>query len=51
MLFLSVALIDAVVAELRAGGYGDDTPVVVVHRVTWEDEQICAARWPTSPGG
>lgn len=40
VLFLSVALIDRVVAELRAAGYADDTPVAVVYRVSWEDERV-----------
>lgn len=40
VLFLSIALIDTVVAELRAGGYADDTPVAVVHRASWEDERV-----------
>lgn len=40
VLFLSIHLIDRVVEELRAGGFDDDTPVAVVHRATWEDEQI-----------
>jgi precorrin-4/cobalt-precorrin-4 C11-methyltransferase len=40
VLFLSVALIDRVVAELRAAGYADDTPVAVVYRVSWADEQV-----------
>ncbi len=39
-LFLSIARLRKVVDELRAGGYPPDTPVAVVHRVTWEDEQI-----------
>lgn len=40
VLFLSVALIDRVVAELRAGGYPEETPVAVVYRATWADECI-----------
>jgi len=39
-LFLSIARLRQVVDELRAGGYPADTPVAVVHKVTWEDEQI-----------
>ena len=39
-LFLSIAMIDRVVAELLAGGYPPETPVAVVHRVTWEDQSI-----------
>lgn len=40
VLFLSVNHITKVVEELRAGGYAGDTPVAVVHRVTWPDEEI-----------
>ncbi|MBI2955167.1 MAG: precorrin-4 C(11)-methyltransferase [Chloroflexi bacterium] len=36
--FLSVPMIDRVVAELLAGGYPATTPVAVVHRASWEDE-------------
>jgi precorrin-4/cobalt-precorrin-4 C11-methyltransferase len=39
-IFLSAALVKRVVAELRAGGYADDTPVVVAYRVTWPDEAV-----------
>lgn len=40
VIFLSIPLIDRVVEELRAGGYPEDTPAAVVHRVTWEDELV-----------
>jgi len=40
VLHLSIAHLSAVLRALRAGGYKDDTPVVVVHRVTWQDERI-----------
>jgi precorrin-4/cobalt-precorrin-4 C11-methyltransferase len=40
VLFLSVNYITRVVRELLAGGYPIDTPVAVVHRVTWPDEEI-----------
>jgi len=39
-LYLSVARMSAVVRDLLAGGYPDHTPVVVMYRVTWEDERI-----------
>jgi precorrin-4/cobalt-precorrin-4 C11-methyltransferase len=39
-LFLSAALVDRVVDEFRAAGYPEETPVAVVHRVTWEDELV-----------
>ena len=40
VIFLSVNVVERVVAELLAGGYGPDTPAAVLHRVTWEDERI-----------
>lgn len=39
-LFLSVAHIERVIEELRAGGYPDQTPVGVVYRASWEDERV-----------
>lgn len=39
MFFLSVGMIDEVVAELTAGGYPADTPVAVVEKVSWPDER------------
>ena len=39
-LFLSINVIERVVAELIAGGYDPSTPAAVVHRITWEDETI-----------
>lgn len=40
-LYLSVAMIDRVVSELLAGGvYTPRTPVAVVSRAGWEDEQV-----------
>ncbi len=40
-LYLSVGMIDAVVAELLAGGaYTPATPVAVVSKASWTDEQI-----------
>jgi precorrin-4 C11-methyltransferase len=37
-IFLSAARSGHLVDELRAGGYDDDTPVVVAYKVTWPDE-------------
>ncbi|GAA4855348.1 precorrin-4 C(11)-methyltransferase [Saccharopolyspora cebuensis] len=37
-LFLSAARTGQLVEELRAGGYDDDTPVLVAYKVTWPDE-------------
>lgn len=39
MIFLSVGMIDEVVADLRAGGYPSDTPVAIVEKVSWPDEK------------
>jgi precorrin-4/cobalt-precorrin-4 C11-methyltransferase len=38
--FLSAARSGQLQAELLAGGYPPDTPVVVAYRATWPDEQI-----------
>ena len=40
MIFLSVSMMDKVVEELLAGGYPEDTPVVIVEKATWPDQQI-----------
>jgi precorrin-4/cobalt-precorrin-4 C11-methyltransferase len=40
VIFLSITGLRAVVADLLAGGYPSDTPVAVVYRATWEDEQV-----------
>ncbi len=40
LIFLSVSMIETVVAELSAGGYPLHTPVAVVEKATWEDEQV-----------
>ncbi|RCW39795.1 precorrin-4 C11-methyltransferase [Halopolyspora algeriensis] len=37
-LFLSAARTGQLVEELRAGGYGEDVPVVVAYKTTWPDE-------------
>jgi precorrin-4/cobalt-precorrin-4 C11-methyltransferase len=39
-IFLSVSMIEKVVAELVAGGYPEDTPVAVVEKASWPDQQI-----------
>ncbi|TDD02015.1 precorrin-4 C(11)-methyltransferase [Saccharopolyspora terrae] len=39
-LFLSAARTGQLVEELRAGGYPDDTPVLVAYKVTWPDELL-----------
>jgi precorrin-4 C11-methyltransferase len=40
ILFLSAGMIAEVVAELRAAGYADDTPIAIVQRASWPDELI-----------
>ena len=37
-IFLSISMIDKVVAKLRAG-YGRNVPIVVVERATWDNER------------
>ena len=39
LILLSVGMIDKVVSDLRAGGYGEDTPVAVVEKVSWPEER------------
>jgi precorrin-4 C11-methyltransferase len=39
-IFLSAARSGQLVTELRAGGYADDTPVVIAYKVTWPDELV-----------
>ncbi|HEX7660449.1 MAG TPA: precorrin-4 C(11)-methyltransferase [Pseudonocardiaceae bacterium] len=38
--FLSAARSGQLVEELRAGGYPDDTPVLVAYKVTWPEELV-----------
>lgn len=39
-LFLSAARTGQLVEELRAGGYGEDVPVVIAYKTTWPDELL-----------
>ena len=39
-IYLSVSMIDEVAKELIAGGYEKATPIAVVQRASWPDEQI-----------
>lgn len=39
-IYLSLGMIEKVAAELIEGGYPRDTPVAVVYRATWPDQQI-----------
>jgi len=43
-IYLSSGNPEGVVEELIAGGYPEDTPVVVAHRVGWPDETIITAQ-------
>lgn len=38
--FLAAARSGRLQEELLAGGYGEETPVIVAHRVTWPDELV-----------
>lgn len=40
VVFLSIGMIEELVAELLKGGYAEDTPVVVVERASWPKERI-----------
>jgi precorrin-4/cobalt-precorrin-4 C11-methyltransferase len=40
VIFLSASVIEKVVEELAAGGCAPETPVAVVYRATWADQQI-----------
>ena len=39
-IFLSVSMIEKVVAELITGGYPAETPIAVVEKATWPDQHI-----------
>lgn len=39
IIYLSIAMIDQVVAELLKGAYTEETPVAVVAKASWPDEQ------------
>jgi precorrin-4/cobalt-precorrin-4 C11-methyltransferase len=43
-IFLSAARSAQMVTELRAGGYAEDTPVVVAYRTSWPDELTLRCR-------
>ena len=40
MIFLSVGMIEGVVADLLAGGYSHTTPVAVVMKASWPDQRV-----------
>lgn len=49
VLFLSSGLTEELSKELIAGGYEKDTPVAVVYKATWPDEQIFRCTIETLP--
>ena len=40
VVFLSITRMARIVRELRAAGYAKDTPIAVVYRVGWPDQQV-----------
>ena len=40
VIFLSITRTSRIVRELRSAGYSNDTPVAVVYRVGWPDQQV-----------
>lgn len=41
VLFLSTGLLQALQAELIAGGYAPETPAAIVYKASWPDEKVC----------
>ena len=39
-IYLSISMLDKVVAELMAGGYPAETPIAIVQKASWPDEKI-----------
>ena len=39
-IFLSVHMLDGVIAQLTEGGYAEDTPVAVVQKASWPEQKI-----------
>lgn len=39
-IYLSITMLDKVVAELIAGGYAEDTPIAIVQKASWPEEKI-----------
>jgi precorrin-4/cobalt-precorrin-4 C11-methyltransferase len=39
-IFLSISMVERVVAELLEGGYRPDTPAAVVYKASWQDQKI-----------
>lgn len=46
-IFLSIAMLEDVVAELMAGGYEGTTPIAIVQRATWPEEKVVRATLDT----
>jgi precorrin-4/cobalt-precorrin-4 C11-methyltransferase len=46
-IFLSVHMLDNVVAELIAGGYAPETPVAIVQKASWPEQKILRGRLTT----
>ena len=49
-IFLSVHMLDNVVAELISGGYTNDTPVAIVQKASWPDQKIMRGTLKTIAG-
>jgi precorrin-4/cobalt-precorrin-4 C11-methyltransferase len=47
LIFLSAGMIEEVVADLLAGGYGPETPAAVVEKASWPEERIVRGRLAT----
>lgn len=41
-IYLSVHMLDEVVSELIQGGLAEDTPIAVIYKATWPEEQVVA---------
>lgn len=39
-IFLSITMLETVIAELMAGGYAADTPIAIVQKASWPDQKI-----------
>ena len=46
-IFLSITMLDQVVAELIAGGYESSTPIAIVQRASWPEQKIVRATLAT----
>ncbi len=46
-IFLSITMLDQVVAELIAGGYESSTPIAIVQRASWPEQKIVRATLET----